>query len=121
MMMDPETAVQMKMIRMIMLADNLCTRMGYGQELNPSEALAYKQLLDFARQHARILELHLREGIEELELEQEQKREQEQLQEPDDSESTKPPRRVAKRPYRPPTEGFGESEEGDGLGPPAPC
>jgi hypothetical protein len=41
-MFDESTAVQMKMIRMIMLCDNLCTRLGYGHELSPSEALAYK-------------------------------------------------------------------------------
>lgn len=120
-MFDESTAVQMKMIRMIMLCDNLCTRLGYGHELSPSEALAYKQLLDFSRQHARILELHLRESIDSYEQELEKRNEQDQLQEPETRQRAKPPRRMAERPYRPPSEGFGESEEGDGLGPPAPC
>lgn len=119
-MMDESTAVQMKMLRMIMLCDNLCSRVGYGHDLSPSEALAYKQLLDFVRQHARIMEFHLREGIEELEQEWDARHGEEQLEEPTDRKRNQPPRRVVKRPYRPPTEGFGESEEGDGLGPPVP-
>jgi len=117
MMFDEQTAVQMKMLRMIMLCDNLCTREGYGHNLSPSEALAYKQLLDFVRQHARILEMHLRDSIEEHEQERE---EHEQEQQDSDRQRNQPQRRVAKRPYRPPDSGFGESEEGDGLGPPVP-
>lgn len=120
-MFDAETAVQMKMIRMIMLCDNLCTRLGYGHDLSPSEALAYKQLLDFIRQHARILELTLRESIDELEQERDERNEQEQLEEPESRKRAKPKGRMAQRPYRPPDQGLGESEEGDGLGPPAPC
>jgi hypothetical protein len=122
MMFDESTAVQMKMLRMIMLCDNLCTRTGYGQDLSPSEALAYKQLLDFTRQHARIMELHLREGIDELEKEWEAKHGDDNfLPEPErEGRRNKPPGRVVDGPYRPPDQGLGESEEGDGLGPLAP-
>jgi len=118
--MDESTAVQMKMVRMMMLCDNLCTRVGYGANLTPSEALAYKQLLDFVRQHARIMELHLREGIIELENEMEQKDGDDHLQRPaEESQRDEPASGMVDGIDRPTNPRPGESEEDDVMGSPA--
>jgi len=110
MYMDEQAAVQMKIIRFIMLADNYCTRIGQDIPLAPAEALAYKSICDFMRSHARMMELHTLIAINRLE--RELYGEQPPLERRDDQ----PSRRVAERSDGQANPSARKPEEDDGLG-----
>lgn len=111
--MDEATATQMKIIRMMMLADNLCTRVGMGHDLTPTEALTYKALLDYIRSHARLAELHTLMAIAEMEKHYYG---QENEQPPKQQSKPKPKRRVAGDSDGQSDQGAGGAEEDGWLG-----
>ena len=93
--MDEASSVQFKIIRLIMLGDNFCTRLGYGADLSPTEALAYKSILDYTRAHTRLMELYTLETIKLME--------EKIYGDESKSDGNKPKGRVAGEPGRPPT------------------
>jgi hypothetical protein len=113
MYMDEQSAVQMKILRLVMLADNYCTRIGHDVPLMPPEALAYKQICDFIRAHVRMMELHTIIAINKLE--EEIYGPQPKPERPE-SQRDEPPRRVAEQSDRPTTPRPRLPEEDGGLG-----
>lgn len=113
MYMDEESAVQFKIVRLVMLADNYCARVGHEAHLAPAEALAYKQICDFIRAHVRMMELHTIVAIHKLE--EEIYGPQPKLERPE-SQRNQSAGRVAERPDGQPNPRPGKPEEDDGLG-----
>jgi hypothetical protein len=109
MFMDENAAVQMKILRLVMLADNFCTRVGHGVDLHPSEALAYKQTLDYIRQHTRLMELYTIQSVHKLEGEI-------YGPQPQPEQRDESPGRVAERPDRQTNPRPRQPEEDEGLG-----
>lgn len=109
--MDEAAAVQFKIIRLIMMGDNFCTRLGYGADLSPSEALAYKNILDYTRAHVRLMELYTLDTIKKME--------EKIYGDENEGGGNKPKGRVAGEPKRPPTPKPGlpekDSELDDGF------
>lgn len=105
--MDEASSVQFKIIRLIMLGDNFCTRLGYGADLSPTEALAYKSILDYTRAHVRMMELYTLDAIKKME--------DKIYGDENESSGNKPKGRVAGEPGRPPTPKPRMPEEGDEL------
>ena len=113
MYMDEESAVQFKIVRLVMLADNYCTRVGHEAHLAPAEALAYKQICDFIRAHVRMMELHTIVAINKLEEEIYGPQPKPERPSGERNESSG---RVAERSDRPANPRPGKPEEDDGLG-----